>query len=312
MNRYLTLIEVGVFSNEDEKTESRKTTMNINQLKYFISVAECRSFTQAAERHFLTQTAITLQIQKLEESMDVQLIDRRKRPIELTPAGKVFLKEAKQLITKMEEAITKTVDASKGMVGTIRIGYEKGYERSNLWNQLRKFHHSYPNILFTCVREDTDTLASKLLSDDLDVIFGWDSTNLRIREDISSYLAERSQLMAALYRSHSLASCQKLSRKDLSHETILFMSPSKAGTSFGDTHYLKLYEKAGFHPNILLRSNDVESILMMIDAEEGISILPEYTIAKLDNVNNLVFLPMEGEEEYEDIHIMWKKEALQG
>lgn len=110
---------------------------------------------------------------------------------EFSDAGRVFLKEAKSIVTKMNDAITKTIDASEGMVGTIRIGYEKGYERSDLSDKLRRFHHAYPNFLFTCFREDTDTLAAKLLSGDLDVIFGWDSTNLKSREDISLQLTER-------------------------------------------------------------------------------------------------------------------------
>lgn len=68
--------------------------MNINQLKYFISVAEYRSFTKAANQFYISQTAITQQIQALEESMGVTLIDRSRRPIMLTPAGNVFLNEA--------------------------------------------------------------------------------------------------------------------------------------------------------------------------------------------------------------------------
>ena len=67
--------------------------MHLNQLRYFVSVARCRSFTQAAQYHFLTQTAITQQIKALEDSLGLQLINRQKRPIELTPAGKVFYQE---------------------------------------------------------------------------------------------------------------------------------------------------------------------------------------------------------------------------
>ena len=57
--------------------------MHLNQLRYFVSVASCRSFTQAAQCPFMTQTAITQQIKALEEQLGLQLIDRRKRPIEL-------------------------------------------------------------------------------------------------------------------------------------------------------------------------------------------------------------------------------------
>ena len=65
--------------------------MNTNQLRYFVSVAEGRSFTRAAAAHFITQTAITQQIRALEQSLQVQLFDRHSRPVALTPAGHTFL-----------------------------------------------------------------------------------------------------------------------------------------------------------------------------------------------------------------------------
>lgn len=113
--------------------------MNINQLKYFISVAEYRSFTKAANQFYISQTAITQQIQALEESMGVTLIDRSRRPIMLTPAGNVFLNEARAILERMDMAVSRVRDASTGLVGTLRIGYTKGYERSNLSNLLRAF-----------------------------------------------------------------------------------------------------------------------------------------------------------------------------
>lgn len=145
--------------------------MHLNQLRYFASVARYRSFTQAAQCHFLTQTAITQQIKALEDSLGFPLINRKKRPIELTPAGAVFYQETKAILARMDEAVAKAQEASQGTEGVIRIGYEKGYERSRLSDHLREFHRAYPNILFTCIREDTDRLAGKLLSDELDVIF---------------------------------------------------------------------------------------------------------------------------------------------
>ena len=147
--------------------------MNINQLKYFISVAEYRSFTKAANQFYISQTAITQQIQTLEESMGVTLIDRSRRPIMLTPAGNVFLNEARAILERMDMAVSRVRDASTGLVGTLRIGYTKGYERSNLSNLLRSFHQEYPNILITCSRCDTDMLAAGLLNGDYDMIFTW-------------------------------------------------------------------------------------------------------------------------------------------
>jgi hypothetical protein len=75
------------------------------------------------------------------------------------------------------------------------------------------------------------------------------------------------------------------------------MTPSSTGDSVSDLRFYEMYERAGYHPDIFFRSNDVESILMMVSAEEGISIIPSYVTQKLTNADNLVFIPLIGEEE---------------
>ena len=282
--------------------------MNINQLKYFIAVSEYRSFSKAAEQYFLTQTAVTQQVQKLEETVGVQLIDRKTRPISVTPMGNVFLKEARAIVNRMDMAVLRTREASTGITGTLRIGYTKGYEHSNLTVKLRQFHHEYPNVLITCSRCDTDALASGLIDGQFDVIFTWDSTNICKDEAVEYQLQERVRLVVAMYGSHPLAQRTGLTRADLRDEINLFMSPSSTGDSLGDEYFIKLYQNAGYYPNILLRSNDVESILMMVSAEEGISILPVSCIRRLSEVDNLVFVPLLGENETEDILAVWKRD----
>ena len=70
-----------------------------------------------------------------------------------------------------------------------------------------------------------------------------------------------------------------------------------------------MYEQAGYHPDIFFRSNDVESILMMVSIEEGISIIPSYVTHKLTNAENLVFIPLIGEEEVVEIIAAWKRSS---
>ena len=282
--------------------------MNLNQLKYFVAVAEYRSFSKAAEQYFLTQAAITLQIQKLEETVGVQLIDRQTRPISVTPMGKIFLQEARGILMRMDAAVQRAREASSGITGTLRIGYTKGYEHSDLTMKLRKFHHDFPNILITCYRCDTDALATGLISGEYDVIFTWDSTNICNDESVEYRLQEEVRLVVALYGSHPLAQRTSLTRADLRNETNLFMSPSNTGDSVGDEYFIRLYQNAGYYPNILLRSNDVESVLMMVSAEEGISILPISCVRRLTEVDNLVFVPLLGEDETEKILAVWRKD----
>lgn len=281
--------------------------MNINQLKYFIAVAEYKSFTKAANQYYISQTAVTQQIHALEEQMDVVLIDRTKRPIALTPAGNVFLNEAKAILERMNNAMSKVHDASTGLVGTLRIGYTRGYERSDLSNIMRAFHLDYPKVLITCHRCDTDMLAAGLFNNDYDIIFTWDSTNIVQEGNIEYKMMEKVPLTVALYNSHPLAQRKHLNRRELKNERLLYMSPSGSGESYGDDHFLELYKQAGYQPNIIFRSSDTESILMMVAAEEGISILPSYITDKLKDADNLVFIPLIGESEYEQIISVWKK-----
>lgn len=281
--------------------------MNLNQLRYFISVAESGSFTKAAMNHYISQTAITQQIHALEEKVGTKLLDRNSRPVSLTAAGRVFLKEAREILGKMDAALWKTREASTGLEGELRIGYTKGYEHSDLPKYLRSFHHEYPNVRISCFRCDTDMLAAGLINGTYDVIFTWDSTNLRQEESLQLQLAQQVPLCVALYANHPLADRKELTRKELKNETILFMSPSGTGDSFGDAFYLQLYQQAGYQPNILLRSNDMESILMMVAAEEGVSIVPAYSHPWNIGTENIVFLPLCGEGETEEILIVWRK-----
>ncbi len=282
--------------------------MNLNQLRYFVSVAENGSFTKAAVSQYVSQTAITQQIHALEENVGAKLFDRNNRPVSLTPAGKVFLKEAREILGRMDMALARIREASVGLEGELRLGYTKGYEHSDLPKHLRGFHQDYPNVLISCYRCDTDMLASGVLHGEYDVIFTWDSTNIRQEEAIELRLFERVPLYVALYADHPLARRKELTRRELKQENILYMSPSGTGNSFGDAFYISLYQRAGYQPNIILRSNDMESILMMVAAEEGISIVPGYSHPWDIGTENVVFLPLSGEEETEEILVAWRRD----
>lgn len=282
--------------------------MNSTQLNYFVSAAECRSFTKAAEQHYVSQAAVTQQIRLLEEALGCDLFDRSTRPVALTPAGRVFLIEAKAILERMHQAAGRVHDASTGLTGTLRVGYVRGYERSDLSRLMQRFHEGHANVLITFYRCSTDVLAAGLLNNEYDIIFTWDSTNLKQNPGISYRAVENAGLVVALYARHPFAQRRSLRRHELRGENILYMSPSAAGDSYGDAFFMQLYKDAGYKPNILFRSSDTESILMMVASEEGISILPDYCTHKLYNADNLVFVPLVGSGEREEIIAAWRKD----
>lgn len=284
--------------------------MTTIQLRYFVEVARLQSFTKAAEHFYITQTAMTQQIKALEDTVGAVLFDRSTRPVSLTPAGAAFLMDARAILERMDVSLEHIKAASKGLEGNLRIGYARGYERSDLSNLLRSFHRQYPNVLLSLYRNSTDALAAGLMNQELDLIITWDSTNLAQTTGYDSFLKESAKLVVALYPSHPLAGRQTLSRRELKDERIIYMSPSDAKNSFGDSVFMNLYMQAGYRPGIVFQSSDIESILIMVAAEEGVSILPEYSTNKLTNADNLVFIPLEGEGEYEEIKVLWSKQNM--
>ena len=169
--------------------------MNRNQLKYFVAAAETRSFTKAAEQYYISQTAVTQQIHLLEETLGCALFDRSTRPVSLTPAGKAFLLDAKAILERMSRAQERVHDASTGLSGTLRVGYVRGYERSDLSAHIRQFHQQNSNVLITFYRCSTDALAAGLLHHEYDIIFTWDSTNLKTQEGVSCRTVEKARLV---------------------------------------------------------------------------------------------------------------------
>ena len=239
--------------------------------------------------------------------MGVPLFDRSTRPVSLTPAGAAFLLDARAILERIDVSLEHIKEASTGLEGTLRIGYVRGYERSNLSNLLRSFHKKYPNVLLSLYRNSTDALAAALSNQDLDLIVTWDSTNLAANPQWGSFRMAGARLVVALYPSHPLAGRASLSRRELKDEKILYMSPSDSQDSYGDAFFMNLYQVAEFRPNIIFRSSDTESILIMVAAEEGVSILPDYCTNKLTNADNLVFIPLEGENEIEEITVVWSR-----
>ena len=118
--------------------------MNLNQLRYFVSVADTGSFTKAAMLQYISQTAITQQIRALEENVGAKLFDRNSRPVSLTPEGKVFLKEAREILGRMDMALTRIREASTGLEGELRLGYTMDTSTATFPNICAAFIRSIP------------------------------------------------------------------------------------------------------------------------------------------------------------------------
>lgn len=282
--------------------------MTTNQLKYFITAAECLNFTEAAKLHFISQTAITQHIQTLEQDLDVKLFDRQKRKVSLTPAGEVFLVEARSILERNQAAIRRTQRAAAGISGNLNIGYVKGQENTNFGLLLKKFRLDHPGVGIDVFREAHLDLLMDTDQGHLDAAVNICYKTTNIDGFKSLYIASQ-KLYAVLPVTHPYAQLTSIRRYDLKNDPFLI-------TKFYDNPRAKQFEHiipeqfvtSGFVPKIIGESTDIETLLLLVAAGIGITILPESAIKYVRQSHDLAFIPLIGDHEHVDIMLFWKED----
>lgn len=284
--------------------------MNLRQLEYFVSVAETLSFTKTAEKFFISQTAVTQQIKALESQMDVKLLKRTKRHVALTPAGNVFLPEAKAILNRMADAVAKAKKADTGITGNLNLGIVEGYDNPEFPNILRSFRAGYPNISLIIKEGGAGELYTSLLNHTLDIAVNVRFSYSKLEEkDISYQAINKYNLIVMLPATHPLTYCNSLRLSDLRKESFIFTSIGDPEDSFGQyestmAHFIR----SGFTPNIVQNSTSFNTTALMVAANIGIAILPSYALASSRNLRNVVTIPLDKDSDIFEVVAAWHKE----
>ncbi len=277
--------------------------MTLRQLEYFIAVAEQLNFTKAAAKMYVSQTTITQQIKALETELRTTLFFRTSHHVSITPAGRTFLAEARAILERTAIAVERARLASTGVWGNLEIGYIKGYERSGLSLWLHDFHEKFPNVSISCHRRNPEELQQELLEQKYDLIFTLDFQSLR--SDASGphgLLKKKIQtcpLFAAMHPSHPLAGHRQLEASQLIEQDMLLM-----GSGLPERQLWG--ELSGeFSPHSTKVCGDVESILLMVAADMGMAVLPDYVAKGLLEAKELRFVPLTGDHSSIDLIAAW-------
>ena len=280
--------------------------MNLNQLEYFVSAAENLNFTKAANQCFISQTAMTQQIQSLEKIIGVPLFLRDKHHVELTVAGKVYLKEARMILEKSDSAMRLARMASEGTEGIINVGYISGFGDSDCADILKSFHSAYPNIDIRIYRDTLSGLVDSLDKGRCDVAFTIALSQEQYGNINHKYIKSY-PLMAVMEAGHPLSGRTSLKYSDLIDEKFIIMQPSARSKEEMEETIL-IYERGGFVPNIVAVEKEPETIMLMISLGMGISIMPEYIVRHHHKNHNLKIIPVEkndGSSETLGFEVAW-------
>jgi LysR family hydrogen peroxide-inducible transcriptional activator len=247
--------------------------MELHQLRYFCAVAETGSFSRAAEQSHVSQPSLSQQIMKLEDELGARLFDRLGRSVRLTDLGKTFLPRARSVLRELEAAKGDVVEHKDSVGGSVTIGVIPTVAPYLLPQYLTAFSRKFPQARLTVVEEITPVLLDRLRAGTIDVAIL--ALPIRGHEfEILPLLTER--LFAALPPKHILAGRRSLSLKDLRTEPFLLL---RDGHCFRDTA-VAACDRARLNPRIIFESGQFSSLLSMVGAGMGVSIVPEMAVEK--------------------------------
>lgn len=281
--------------------------MEIRHLRYFVAVAEERSFRRAAERLFMAQPPLSQQIRDLEEELGVLLFDRTHRQVWLTVAGQVFLKEVYQILAQVERAKQHAKRASKGELGQLTIGYTSFVHCPLFRVILQRYRAQYPQV--DIILRDLVTIEQmkQLDTNALDLSFAtYASLAFSSLEEIQ--LAQacilREPVVAVLPRNHRLAGQSPLPLAALSDEPWIWFARQFDPTTYD--YMMHLFEQVGFRPNIAQEVNQLQIVMSLVAAGLGVGLVTASTerLASQD----VVYLDLVEPTPMAEFNIVWRRD----
>jgi LysR family hydrogen peroxide-inducible transcriptional activator len=245
--------------------------MEFTQLKYVCAIADTGSFSRAAERCHVAQPSLSQQVLKLEENLGTKLFDRLGRSVRLTEAGRVFLPHARSILHQMEAARSCVEDKRTDVRGSVAVGVIPTIAPYLMPHCVAAFSKKYVDAKLRILEETTPVLVESLrnLSIDLAIL----SLPLKHKE-FEIFPLQTEPLFAVLPRDHDRAEAKTMSLKDLRGESFVLL---RDGHCFRDIS-VAACSRARVDPRIAFESGQFSSLLGMVAAGVGVSLVPEMAV----------------------------------
>jgi DNA-binding transcriptional LysR family regulator len=244
--------------------------MELRHLRYFTAVVQWKGYREASRQIHVAQPAISQTVADLEEELGLKLFSRAKRVAQLTPEGEVFYAEAVRTLAQAELAIETARRAARGEIGRLSIGFLGSATSAFLPELVRKFKATYPGVKMTLQELTPVQQDAAFEKGEIDIGFTRTLTSEQSRT-FSSRVLYRDPMMAVLPRSKRLKS-KRVRVADLANEDfVLFHREGSPGLF--DT-ITAMCQKTGFCPRVYCQPNMMQTVLSLVEAEQGVSIVP--------------------------------------
>lgn len=240
--------------------------MELRHLRYFIAVAESRSFTRAAERLHVTQPTLSHQIKQLESWIGTVLFERTAKDIELTAAGRLFKPYCERILKEIESSALALSELEGLMRGTLHMGVFHSFSNSLLPPVLSEFALHYPGVHVTARLVPRDAMERELLNGELDLAVAY------VSEESEGIVAERlfdEALVLVVGSKHARAAVRTLPMRELANLPLVLLTPEFGARQFVD----KFFQETGLQKHVVLEMNAIEPILSTIRNSRLASVL---------------------------------------
>jgi len=244
---------------------------DLHDLQAFVAVAERASFRQAADDLFLSQSALSRRIEKLEEGLGVKLFERTTRRVQLTNVGQAFLLNVRTALDGLEDAVLGVADLAAHRTGTVTLACVPSAVWHFLPEVLKEFSERFPRIRVRVHDESAQDVLNLVLAGEAD--FGINFTGAEDAEIVFEPIYKERYVLA-MRHDHRLAHRKSLSWKDLAGERFVSVAKSSGNRSVIDAE-LAGVEK---HPAIFCEVNHVSGVLALVEAGMGVAAVPGLSV----------------------------------
>jgi DNA-binding transcriptional LysR family regulator len=245
--------------------------MELRHLRYFVAVAEELHFSRAAQRLHIAQPPLSQQIRQLEDELGVRLLERTRRHVQLTDAGRLVLEEARRTLAQADRVIGTARRAAEGSAGFLRIGFSSSAPYTTLPAILRAFRTEFPDVALSLFERSTEEQIDLLAAGAIDVGF----VRRPIENAPESLVARtilREPLIIALPHDHRLRRLPSVSMRSLARESFILF-PRQAAPGLYD-QILSLCRRSGFTPRVAQEAVQMQTIVSLVSAGLGVAIVP--------------------------------------
>ncbi|APO79637.1 LysR family transcriptional regulator CatR (plasmid) [Rhizobium etli 8C-3] len=244
--------------------------MELRQLRYFVAVATERNFSRAAEILHIAQPPLSRQIQQLEEEMGVHLIDRSKRPLSLTEAGRFFFEQASQIMARLEHVREQTQRIGKAQRERFIIGCVGSTLYGGMPDLVRRMRQRWPDLDIEILEMMSTQQMTALKERRIDLGFGRVRFNDR---EVERLTLREERLVVAFPKGHPKSlSKEPIDLSELEGESLIIY-PSAPRPSFAD-ETLNLLGEISVHPSHVEEVREIQTALGMVAAGAGLCIIP--------------------------------------